>query len=144
MPEAAADAPNGRLQGAAQKPLEGMQILVVDDERDSREMISRILVEQGAIVILAASAEEATTCLNRSPADLLISDIGMPRVDGYELLKALRARGQQIPALALTAFAREEDRGKALAAGFGAHLAKPFDAAVLVASAQRLAFTNRG
>jgi signal transduction histidine kinase/ActR/RegA family two-component response regulator len=118
--------------------LTGKQIVVVDDEADSREMISRILTEQGAHVVIAASADEATLALRARPADLLISDIGMPRVDGYELVRRLRADGQCVPALALTAFAREEDRGKALAAGFEAHLAKPFEAAALVASALRL------
>jgi signal transduction histidine kinase/ActR/RegA family two-component response regulator len=116
-----------------------LQILVVDDEPDSRDMICRILVAQGAHVVVTASAEEAMKAMARAPVDLLISDIGMPSVDGYELLKRLRATGYRIPALALTAFAREDDRSKALAAGFGAHLAKPFDAGELVTSALRLA-----
>jgi signal transduction histidine kinase len=141
-PEPAAEAAPGRDRGA--QLLRDVQIVVVDDERDSREMISRILSEQGASVVVAASADEAALALQGTPADLLISDIGMPRVDGYEFVKRLRAEGQQIPALALTAFAREEDRSRALAAGFGAHLAKPFDAAALVAAAQRLALPDRG
>jgi signal transduction histidine kinase/ActR/RegA family two-component response regulator len=119
--------------------LADLQIVVVDDEPDSRDMICRILVEQGAHVVVTASAEEAMKALDRAHVDLLISDIGMPQVDGYELLRRLRATGHQIPALALTAFAREDDRSKALAAGFGAHLAKPFDATALVSSALQLA-----
>ena len=119
--------------------LADLQIVVVDDEPDSRDLICRILVEQGAHVVSTASAEEAMKALDRAHVDLLISDIGMPKVDGYELLRRLRATGHRIPALALTAFAREDDRSKALAAGFGAHLAKPFEARALVMSALRLA-----
>ena len=80
----------------------------------------------------AASAEEAMAAVDAHQADLLISDIGMPQVDGYELLRRLRRQGHALPAIALTAFARGEDRKKALSAGYAAHLSKPVEPAVLV------------
>jgi CheY-like chemotaxis protein len=115
--------------------LDGVHILVVDDEPDSRELIHRVLLERGASVALAASGAEALRLLTVSNPDLLLSDIGMPEMDGYQLMRRIRAgerQGRRLPALALTAFARSEDRKRALLAGYQSHLAKPFDVAELV------------
>ena len=110
--------------------LRGARVVVVDDEADARELLQRILGNQGAKVMTAASASEALEILNTSTPDVLVSDIGMPGTDGYALMRAIRAnepKGQRIPSLALTAFARAEDRKRAMLAGYEAHLAKPFD-----------------
>ena len=115
--------------------LTGVHILVVDDEADARQLIQRILEDRGAAVATAGSGEEALRLLQTSQPDLLISDIGMPGVDGYQLIRQIRAnekKGHRIPAVALTAFARTEDRKNALLAGFQSHVAKPFDLAELV------------
>jgi signal transduction histidine kinase len=115
--------------------LDGLHVLVVDDEPDARELVCRILQNQGARVTAAGSADEALRLLEPSKPDVLISDVGMPGMDGYQLIRRIRtteARGQRLPALALTAFARAEDRKRAMMAGYQAHLAKPFDTAELV------------
>ena len=119
----------------ASEPLEanlsGTRILVVDDEADGREMLTRMLQSWGAEVRAAGSAEEAIEALSGETPDLLISDIGMPRVDGYELMRRIRAmqapERRDVPAIALTAFARGEDAAKARQAGYGVHLPKPVD-----------------
>jgi PAS domain S-box-containing protein len=115
--------------------LEGVKVLVVDDEADTRDMLMRVLDECHAIVLQAASAEEALAALDAWDADVLISDIGMPGADGYELIRRVRARegpSAGIPAVALTAYARFEDRMRALRAGFQMHVAKPVEPAELV------------
>jgi len=115
--------------------LSGTRILVVDDEADGREMLTRMLESWGAEVRAAGSADEAIEALNGETPDLLISDIGMPRVDGYELMRRIRAMElparRDLPAIALTAFARNEDAAKARQAGYGIHLPKPVDPARL-------------
>ncbi|MGN6370892.1 MAG: ATP-binding protein [Phycisphaerae bacterium] len=117
--------------------ISGMRVLVVDDEPDSRAMMKRMLEEQNANVILAASAAEALELLKRHRPDLLVSDIGMPGEDGYALMRRVRSlapdHGGQTPAVALTAFARVEDRMKAVMAGFQHHVAKPVEPAELIA-----------
>jgi CheY-like chemotaxis protein len=113
----------------------GIRVLVVDDELDTRELIQRVLTEQGADVTLVSGGNEALREVEAAAPDLLISDIGMPQMDGYQLIRRIRAteaRGQRIPAVALTAFARAEDGKKELLAGFQAHIAKPVDMAELV------------
>ena len=115
--------------------LTGLEVLVVDDEPDARELVSRILQNHGARVSTAESAEEALRLLEIATPDVLVSDVGMPGMDGYQLIRHIRAteaRGQRLPALALTAFARAEDRKRAMLAGYQSHLAKPFDTAELV------------
>jgi PAS domain S-box-containing protein len=115
--------------------LSGIRVLVVDDEPDARDLIQRVLTEQGADVTVASGGEEALREVKAAVPDLLISDIGMPQMDGYQLIRRIRAtetKGQRIPAVALTAFARAEDRKRALLAGFQAHIAKPVDMAELV------------
>jgi PAS domain S-box-containing protein len=115
--------------------LGGVVALVVEDDADARQLIQRILTDAGAEVFEAASAEVALQLLDGSGANMLVSDIGMAGQDGYELLRRVRARGygpDVLPAIALTAFARTQDRDDALAAGFQAHLVKPFGAQALV------------
>lgn len=115
--------------------LAGVHTLVIDDEADARDLIRRVLQEQGATVSVASSGEEALRMMETLEPDALISDIGMPDMDGYQLMRRIRAtepQGRRLPALALTAFARAEDRKKALLAGFQSHVAKPVDLAELV------------
>jgi CheY-like chemotaxis protein len=129
--------------GEAEAPmLNGLSAIVVDDEADALELVRRILVERGARVMTASSGAEALERLAKSRPEVLISDIGMPGMDGYALIRAVRERWpesiQGMPAIALTAFARPDDRSRALAAGFQAHLAKPVEATELVAAVAQL------
>jgi signal transduction histidine kinase/CheY-like chemotaxis protein len=128
--------------------LSGISVLVVDDETDTREMIRQVLADCNAEVFMASSAEEALVLLQEKRPLLLVSDIGMPDVDGYELLRRVRELGPKlggaIPAIALTAFARPEDRGRALEAGFQAHIAKPMDLTDFVTNIARIVGTRRG
>ncbi len=122
--------------------LAGVHIFVIDDEADGRELLQRVLEDQAATVTALSSAEDALSELKKVRPNLIVSDIGMPVTDGYQLMRTLRAgeaKGERIPALALTAFARAEDRKRALLAGYQAHLAKPFDVAELVLVAADLA-----
>src|SRR5687767_896375 len=123
--------------------LEGLKILVVDDEADTRELIREVLKECGSEVITSGSAAEALVALEQHKPDILISDLGMPDEDGYSLISKIRAlpddRGGQIPAAALTAYARAEDRMRVLRAGFQFHLPKPVDSAELVTVVASLA-----
>jgi CheY-like chemotaxis protein len=122
-----------------QTNVSGLSVLVVDDEADGREMIRHLLEEHGATVSLASSAEEALSALGRHCPDVIISDIGMPGCDGYTFMSAVRKRGMRVPAAALTAFARSEDRTRALNAGYQTHISKPADAAELLATVAALA-----
>jgi PAS domain S-box-containing protein len=123
--------------------LDGLRVLVVDDEPDTLEMLKAGLGRCGAEVATAGSAAEALAMLSESPPDLLISDIGMPDEDGYALLRKVRAlateRGGRVPAIALTAYARAEDRMQALRAGYQMHVPKPVELAELAAVAASLA-----
>jgi PAS domain S-box-containing protein len=115
--------------------LEGVRAFVVDDEPDARDLLRTVLEDQGAKVMSFASAQDALTALKTTKPTVLICDVGMPKVDGYQLIRTLRAeesRSERIPALALTAFARAEDRKRSLIAGYQAHLAKPFDVGELI------------
>jgi PAS domain S-box-containing protein len=118
--------------------LSGVNVLVVDDDRDARELIKRILSDCGAAVRIAASARDAFALFKEHVPSLLISDLGMPEVDGFELLDWVRhlprEEGSQVPAIALTAFARSEDRLSALEAGFSAHISKPVEPSELIAT----------
>jgi signal transduction histidine kinase/CheY-like chemotaxis protein len=118
--------------------LAGLKILVVDDEPDARDLIKRVLTDCAATVFTAGSAAEALRLFDAELPQVLVSDIGMPDVDGYELLRRIRlreqGRGTRIPAIALTAFARSEDRTRALRAGFLVHVAKPVEPSELVAT----------
>ena len=129
------------------RDLGGINVLVVDDDRDARELIFRILSDCQATVRIAGSAREAVDAMRASPPDLLISDLGMPEVDGFELLAWVRQLGRdhggEVPAVALTAFARSEDRLRALEAGFSAHISKPVEPSELIAVVASLVGTHR-
>ncbi|MCU0569118.1 MAG: PAS domain S-box protein, partial [Oculatellaceae cyanobacterium Prado106] len=128
--------------------LEGLRILVVDDEQDTREFMVTALETFGATVMAAASAEEAIQTLKAFQPDVLFSDIGMPNQDGYALIQRVRAlppeQGGKIPAVALTAFARQEDRMQAIAAGFQMHVTKPIEPTRLVSVTKMLAAGKEG
>lgn len=128
---------------AAARDLTGLTVLVVDDARDGRELIARILTDCHARVRIAASAREAFDALRADRPDVLVSDLGMPEVDGFELIGWVRAlpreQGGQLPAIALTAFARPEDRLKALEAGFSTHISKPVEPGELIAAVASVA-----
>jgi PAS domain S-box-containing protein len=117
--------------------LTGLRALVVDDEADARDLIRRLLEEAGALVVTAMSASEAFDRVQEEHPDVLVTDIGMPHEDGYSLVRRLRKlptnEGGALPAIALTAFARAEDRTKALLSGFQAHVSKPVEPAELLA-----------
>src|SRR5262245_25670018 len=123
--------------------LRGVRVLVVDDDLDTLEMLKVVLQHRGAEVITASSADDALTALERSRPDALVSDLAMPEQDGYELIQRIRQRGPEhggnIPAVALTAFARVEDRVRALTAGFQMYVPKPVDPDELVAVVANLA-----
>jgi CheY-like chemotaxis protein len=117
--------------------LDAVRILIVDDEADARLLLKTIVEQCGAKVLAVGSVSEALEALVRFKPHLLLSDIGMPEEDGYALIRKVRSlspeEGGQIPAVALTAYAREEDRRRALVAGFQVHLAKPVNPAELIA-----------
>jgi CheY-like chemotaxis protein len=127
-----------RAAAPASITLDGMRILVVDDQQDAVELLAFILAGAGASVASARSAEEALETLIDYRPDVLVSDIGMPDVDGYALIRRVRTLGAMsggdTPAVALTAYAAAEDAERCLAAGFQTHLAKPVDADQLVAA----------
>ena len=113
--------------------LEGMQILLLDDEVDLRELFTIVLEAQGAKVTAVAAVDEALSALQHCQPDVLVSDIAMPERDGYEFIQQVRANPHMgnIPAIALTAYAREEDQQRSLAAGFQMHLSKPVEPTAL-------------
>jgi PAS domain S-box-containing protein len=123
--------------------LAGVKVLVVDDQSDARDLIKRVLEDCDAEVITARTANEALVLVEAHKPDVLLSDIGMPEADGFELLRRVRAlgpaRGGKVPAIALTAFARSEDRTRALRAGFLVHVSKPVDPSELVATVASVA-----
>jgi CheY-like chemotaxis protein len=114
-----------------------MEVLVVDDEADTLELIKVLLGQCGAKVTTARSSAEALEVLRRRQPDVIISDIGMPAEDGFEFIRKVRLlppeRGGKIPAVALTAYARAEDRLRVLRSGYQMHISKPVELAELVA-----------
>jgi CheY-like chemotaxis protein len=135
-------AENGEVSIDSPPQLDGLRVLVVDDDADARELVRAILSQYGALVKTAGTAGEALTVLSARrrrdswQPDLLISDIEMPEADGYMLIRKLRLieaeRGGKIPAVALTAYTRVEDRMRSLSAGFHMHLGKPVEPAELL------------
>jgi signal transduction histidine kinase/CheY-like chemotaxis protein len=149
-PERVHPAAGGSVPFDCSPGLDGLRILIVDDDADIRALLIYTLEVCGAEVMAAASADEAISALTASspPMDILISDIGMPDEDGYALLRRVRAlepeNGGRIPAIALTAYARTQDRRAALLAGFQSHVAKPVEPAELIAVIANLAGRIRG
>jgi CheY-like chemotaxis protein len=123
-------------------PLANLRVLAVDDERDALLLLSEILETAGACVATASSAGTALDALAGETPDVLVADLGMPVMDGFQLIEQVRchvdARVRDVPAIALTAFARSEDRNRALQAGFHVHLAKPIDPTELVTTVAML------
>jgi PAS domain S-box-containing protein len=123
--------------------LSGVHVLAVDDERDALSLVAEVLESAGARVTTASSADDALRALDAEVPDVIVADIGMPRVDGFQFIARVRRhrdpRVQVLPAAALTAYARSDDRMKALRAGFHIHLAKPIDPAELVTTIAALA-----
>jgi PAS domain S-box-containing protein len=142
--DAAAPAAEAEPSVPAEAPvrsLEHIRVLLVDDDPDTRGMMQTVLAQRGAQVTAASSAAEALACVERETPDVLLSDIGMPGMDGYALIRELRERpsARGIPAAALTAYAHADDRGQAIAAGYQLHVAKPVEPAELVAVVASLA-----
>jgi PAS domain S-box-containing protein len=122
--------------------LDGVRVLVIDDDRDSLNLVERLLTDRKAEVLLALSAEEGLRLVDEEKPHVIVSDIGMPDKDGLEMMRELRASsadGSKTPALALTAFARSEDRTRAMLAGYQVHLSKPVEAQELIAAVANLA-----
>ncbi|XYH99769.1 response regulator [Sorangium sp. So ce1128] len=117
--------------------LSGLRVLVVEDEEDARTLLQRVLEDRGATVTVAASSEQALDALERCRPDVIVSDVGMPGMDGYDLIRSVRAlppeRGGRTPAIALTAYGGAEDSQRAFSAGFQRHLPKPVNLGKLVA-----------
>jgi PAS domain S-box-containing protein len=132
-----------RSASAGAGELSGLHALIVDDEADARELLAAVLEHHGATVSRAASADEALDLVGRGRPHVIVSDIAMPGIDGYELMRRVRAldetHGGATPAAALTGFARPEDGRRATDSGFDAHLAKPVDATQLVRTVRQLA-----
>jgi CheY-like chemotaxis protein/anti-sigma regulatory factor (Ser/Thr protein kinase) len=144
--------PRGRPSVAsARRPsavtLAGVHVLVVDDDRDARDLVAEVLRSRAADVATVASAPECLDAIDRDMPDVLLIDIAMPGMDGFDLIRRIRARpreqGGAIPAVALTAYARAEDAARSLAAGFQVHLSKPVDLDKLLATVASLAGMRR-
>ena len=138
--------PDGVVQRpSGPPPLEGVHVLIVDDEIDTRDLLIAILEREGATVVPACSAAQALGVLadRNTDVDILVTDVAMPGDDGYDLIRNVRALDDPmrstIPAIVLTAFTRDQDRQKALAAGFQRHLAKPIVARALIECVVELA-----
>ncbi|AUX43942.1 histidine kinase [Sorangium cellulosum] len=150
-PDAALEQRSTRGEAPGDYPgaeLTGVRVLVVDDQADAREIAQRVLEESAARVTTAASAAEALSLVERERPHVLVSDLGMPGEDGFQLIRKVRAlgaeRGGATPAAAVSALAREEDRARALGAGYQAHLSKPVDPAALVGVVAALARGRNG
>src|SRR5579859_864781 len=123
--------------------LAGLRILVCEDDPDARDLLREVLTREGAIVRVTAAAPEAMDCLQEFRPDVLVSDIGLPDVDGYALIRQIRElsdeAGGRTPAIALTAYAGTDDVQRALSAGYQLHIAKPVHPAELASRVGRLA-----
>ncbi|HEX8620200.1 MAG TPA: ATP-binding protein, partial [Thermoanaerobaculia bacterium] len=112
----------------------GVRVLIVDDEPDARDVARRMLEECGAEAVTASSAREALTLLGQREFDVVVSDIGMPNEDGYSLIRNIRQRWPNLPAVALTAYAAADDRERTMTAGYQLHLSKPVEATQLISA----------
>lgn len=144
-------APRSRSSPAAphveETDLHALNVLIVDDDEDARDLFAHVLSSRGAVVSAASSAEEALRAINAKRPDVVVSDIAMPGTDGYGLIRQIRAlpaeRGGAVPALAVTAHAGPDFSQRAFAAGFQAHLSKPLDPLRLVDAIALLGKTPR-
>lgn len=127
--------------------LAGLSIVIVDDDRDARELLQEMLIDAGAEVHAAGTAAEGLALVQVHRPDVIVSDIGMPARDGYQLMRDVRAldaaAGGATPAIAVTAFVREGDRTRAMQAGFQAHVAKPIELPELTAAVASVVVTRR-
>jgi len=123
----------------AETRIEGARIVVVDDDDASRRIMTKALTNAGAIVRECANASEALDTVTEWQPDILVSDLAMPNEDGYSLIRRIRENGNNVPAVAITAYTRQEDQTKVRDAGFQRHVAKPFDPADLVQAVSELA-----
>ena len=134
--------PRPGVRGAAPSRLDGVRVLVVDDDSDSRDLFTAILTHAGAEVTAASTVRDALASARRARPDVIVCDIAMPDDDGFALIREMGSwpieQGGGVPALALTAYARLEDRDRALAAGFRAHLSKPVEPRDLLDTVTRL------
>ena len=156
LPALAPQAPRGRLNGSdgveSDTRLKGLKVLVVDDEPEARELLAMQLESAGAAVTMAGSGADALAVVRAAAPvrglDAIVADIGMPELDGYTLVRSIRGLGEgeggRMPAIALTAYARPEDRARALAAGYQRHFVKPVDFGVLAAALSELVAEARG
>jgi CheY-like chemotaxis protein len=142
-PERAAAGPVGQTIEYEAATLDGLKVLIVDDERASLELVKRVLEERHAQVFTAESAAEGMELVQRARPDVIVSDIGMPGEDGYQFMRRVRAlettRGGATPALALTAFSGADPQQRAILAGYQAHLSKPVEVPQLIATVAGLA-----
>ena len=133
---------------AETQPLDGIRVLLVDDDEDTRDIIERVLSRRGARVVAVPSARAALETFSRQVFDVLVVDIMMPGMDGYEFMRQVRAlppeKGGRVPAATLTARAVTDDRLESLRAGFQSHLAKPIEPAELVEVVAALAGRSAG
>jgi CheY-like chemotaxis protein len=153
VPNAGAALADARIPGRM-RPLDAVKVLVVEDDADARDLVAHLLADAGALVTPSADAEQALLTMHASvPFDIIVSDIGMPGMDGYEFIARMRQQEQElsrprVPAIALTALARTEDRQNALLAGFHAHVVKPVNPSeltiVIVSALGRAAGLPRG
>ena len=136
----------GKRTPALDVSLAGIKVLVVDDEPDARELLECVLTDAGASVLAATSADDALQKVKTFRPDVIVSDVGMPDRDGYHLIRDVRllaaADGGKTPAIALTAFARSEDRTRAMLAGYQVHVSKPIEPQELIATVKSLAGNN--
>lgn len=138
----------GGIAGEGNSALDGVRVLIVDDHTDSRDLFTAILSHQGAEVTAVETVREALAAARHARPDVIVCDLAMPGDDGFALIREVRSwpsdQGRAVPALALTAYARLEDRERALAAGFQMHLSKPVEPRALLAAVTRLALGARG
>jgi len=143
---AATPSDTGELRDLRSADLRGLRVLVVEDEGDTREVLDMLLRESGADVEAVPDAEAAMHAMQSRPPDVLISDIGMPEMDGYDLIRQVRRlapdAGGRVPAIALTAFAHGSDHREALRAGYDRHLAKPVDAVTLTRTVRDVLYSR--
>jgi CheY-like chemotaxis protein len=143
--ESGEDEPANFVHIADHRPpvrLDGVHVLVVDDQADARRVLMMVLERAGALVVTAESVATALEALAKARPDVLVSDLGMPDRDGFDLIRQLRHDGhaaKDVPAVALTAFVQKDDADLALSAGFQVHLPKPVDPQELTSVIARLA-----